>query len=389
MIDRRLSAFLAQDPEPSLRAAERTIGPGAHLRPGTGPRQDGPIARIGLIPERAVEVLGAALNLIPTPVPQTLFAPPTARVVQVGVATGLFERLARDGAATSEELARALELQPAGTRLLCDCLVAMGHLTLRRGRYRLSRRSKPWLDPASPRSVTQFVAHSATYWPWWEQLEDLVRDGRNVELHDAPADDPSWETYIRAQFELARLSAPEVAKALQLPAGARSVLDVAGAHGWFSAALTQRHPGLRATVVDLPGSAAVGRRILRENGMERVTHVDGDALTTDLGGPHDAALVFNLIHHLPPERIVALLQRVHAALAPGGTLAILDLFARPRGEKPGGDAFLGLFFHLTSGADVYSDAELRGFLRAAGFGAPRAVGLKRIPAQTLYLAQRS
>ena len=331
------------------------------------------------------------LNRIPTPVPQTLFAPPTARVVHVGVATGLFERLARGGPARGDDLARALGLQPAGTRLLCECLTAMGHLRVSRdGRYRLSRRSRPWLDPASPRAVTHFVAHSATYWPWWEQLEGLVRDGSNVELHDAAAEDPTWQTYIRAQYELARLSAPEVARALALPAGARSVLDVAGAHGWFAAQLCERHSGLRAMVVDLPGSAAVGREIMRETGFaDRVTHVDGSAVDVPLGGPHDAALVFNLIHHLEPDRIVALLERIHGALVPGGTLALLDLFARPRGDKPGGEAFLGLFFHLTSGADVYSDAELRGFLTAAGFGAPRAVGLRRIPAQTLYLASRS
>jgi 2-polyprenyl-3-methyl-5-hydroxy-6-metoxy-1,4-benzoquinol methylase len=367
----------------------RAILPG-RTTPRGGLGQDAAIARIALIPERAVEVLGAALNLVPTPVGQTLFAPPAARVVQVGVATGLFERLAREGPARSEDLARALGLQPAGTRLLCDCLAAMGHLRLARdGRYRLSRRSRRWLDPASKRSVTHYVAHTATYWPWWEQLEALVRDGRHVELHGAEAADPSWETYIRGQYELARLSAPEVARALGLPPGARSVLDVAGAHGWFAAALADRHPGLRATVVDLPGSARVGREILRETGhAARVAHVEGSVFEVDLGGPHDCALVFNLIHHLAPEAIVALLRRVHAALAPGGTLAVLDLFARPRGEAPGGEAFLGLFFHLTSGADVYSESELRGFLAEAGFGSPRAVALKRIPAQTLYVATR-
>jgi SAM-dependent methyltransferase len=349
-----------------------------------------PIARIGLIPERAVEVLGAALNLIPTPVPQALFAPPTARVVQVGVAVGLFARLARHGPARSEDLARRLDLQPTGTRLLCECLASMGHLKRGRdGRYRLSRRSRPWLDPDSPRAVTQYVAHTATYWPWWEQLESLVRDGTHVELHAAPAGDPSWERYIRGQHELARLSAPEVARALALPAGVRSVLDVGGAHGWFAAALCDRHPGLRATVVDLPGSSAVGRAIMRETRhADRVTHVDGSALTTELGTGHDAALVFNLVHHLEPEAVGALLRRVHAALAPGGTLAILDLFARPAGGRAGGEAFLGLFFHLTSGADLPTDAGLRAALAAAGFAPPRAVGLKRIPAQTLYVARR-
>lgn len=333
-------------------------------------------------------MLGAALNVVPIPVQQTLFAPPYARVVQVGVAVGLFERLARGGPARGDDLARDLGLQLAGTRLLCESLAAMGHLKVGRdGRYRLSRRSRRWLDPASPRAVTHFVAHSATYWPWWDGLEELVRDGTHVELHDAAPQDASWQTYVRAQYELARLSAPEVARAVALRAGARSVLDVAGAHGWFSAALCDRHPGLRATVVDLPGSAAVGRQIMRETGYaDRVAHVDGSAFEVDLGGPHDAALVFNLIHHLEPDAIVALLRRVSAALAPGATLAVLDLFARPRGHKPGGEAFLGLFFHLTSGADVYSEDELRDFLAAAGFTPPRAVALKRIPAQTLYLA---
>ncbi len=322
--------------------------------------------------------------------PQTLFAPPTARVVQVGVATGLFAHLARHGPTRADDLARALALQPAGTRLLCECLTAMGHLRVRRdGCYRLARRSRPWLDPASPRSVSTFVAHTATYWPWWERLEELVRDGRGVELHDAPAEDPSWPAYIRGQYELARLSAPEVARALRLPAGARSVLDVAGGHGWFSAALTDRHPGLRALVVDLPGSAAVGREIMQETGhADRVVHLAGSAFDVDLGGPHDAALVFNLIHHLGPAAIAALLRRVHAALRPGATLAILDLFGRPRGTRPGGEAFLGLFFHLTSGAEVLSAPELRALLAAAGFGEPRAVGLRRIPAQTLFLAER-
>ncbi len=355
-----------------------------------GPRQDGPIARIGLIPERAVEVLGVALNLIPTPVPQTLFAPPVARVIQVGVAVGLFERLARGGPASGADLARDLSLQPAGTRLLCECLAAMGHLRAGRdGRYRLSRRSRRWLDPRSPRAVTAYIAHSATYWAWWESLEGLVRDGTNVELHDAPAGDPSWELYVRGQYELARLSAPEVAKALELPPDARSVLDVAGAHGWFAAALCERHPGLRATVLDLPGSAAVGRAIMRETGhADRVTHVDGSALEADLGGLHDLALVFNLVHHLEPEAILALLRRIHDALVPGGEVAVLDLFARPRGSKPGGEAFLGLFFHLTSGADLLAPDELRALLAQAGFAPPRAVALKRIPAQTLYIARR-
>ena len=202
-------------------------------------------------------------------------------------------------------------------------------------------------------------------------------------------DDPSWDSYIRGQHELARLSAPEVARALELEPGARSVLDLGGAHGWFSAVLCDRHPGLRATVVDLPGSVAVGREILCESGHAgRVDHVEGSVFEAELGEGHDLALIFNLVHHLRPEQTVALLRRVHGALRPGGRVAVLDLFAREPGAQPGGEAFLGLFFHLTSGADLPRASELRDQLAAAGFEAPAARGITRLPAQSLYVAVR-
>jgi hypothetical protein len=100
------------------------------------------------------------------------------------------------------------------------------------------------------------------------------------------------------------------------------------------------------------------------------------------------ALIFNFIHHLGPEEVRALLRRVHAALRPGGTLAVLDLFARPPEAEPDSAAFLGLFFHLTSGAATYAPGQLEGWLAEAGFGSPRRVGLRRLPAQTLFEARR-
>ena len=112
-------------------------------------------------------------------------------------------------------------------------------------------------------------------------------------------------------------------------------------------------------------------------------------LDAELGEGHDLALVFNLVHHLTPEQAAALLRRVHGALRPGGRVAILDLFAREPGAKPGGEAFLGLFFHLTSGADLPRGSVLRDQLTAAGFDRPTARGITRLPAQTLYVASRS
>jgi hypothetical protein len=114
-------------------------------------------------------------------------------------------------------------------------------------RYDLTKNARRWLDPASNTYMGTFIQDCGEYWDWWSQLEDIVRTGKSIGLHDRPPEDPGWQTYIRGQFELARLSAPEVAKALRLPTEPTALLDVAGGHGWFSAELCRRHPGLKAT----------------------------------------------------------------------------------------------------------------------------------------------
>lgn len=345
--------------------------------------------RIDLVGDNPLESLVVRMGIAPVPVAHALFAQPLARATSAAQRLGVYERLAQDPA-DAATLAAELDLQEDGVRLLCEVLVAVGHLERTDGRYGLAPRARKWLDPASDTYMGTFIEDTANYWAWWERLEDIVRTGEHVEIHNADPADPIWRTYIRGQFELARNSAPEVAKKLKLPGSPRRLLDVAGAHGWFSAALCREHDELQATVVDLPPSAAVGRDIVAEAGMsDRVEHVDGDAFAVDLGGPYDAALCFNLIHHLSPEDNVRLFRRIHDALAPGAVFAILDLFASDAGEPPDGSgAALGLFFYITSGAATYSPAQLAEWLTEAGFSAPKRITIRRNPAQTLFRATK-
>ena len=340
-------------------------------------RAEGPLERIAF-----------ALNLAPVPAAEGLFLPAVARSVMAGVRLGIFGSLARRPAG-ADQLAQELGLAPEGTRLLLNALVAVGHVRSDGPRYSLTRQARRWLDPSSDLYIGDYVLDTIEYWGWWDRLEDVVRTGNSVELHERAPDDPYWRVYIRGQYQLARVSAPEVARALRLPRQSRALLDVAGGHGWFSAALCRRYPTLTATVLDLPGSAAVGREIIAEAGMsDRVRHVEGDLATSDFGGPYDAALCFNIIHHLTPEQNVALLRKAGAALAPGGTLAVLDLFTKPGPPKGDAGDYLGLFFYMTSAAATYSPDELRSWLEQAGFERPRRVKIRRIPVQTLYASRK-
>lgn len=341
-----------------------------------------------LRPDGLLERLARWLNLAPTPIVYSFFGMMTARATMAGVRLGVFAELAR-GPATAAELAARLKLDEAGARRLLDSLASLEFVRLRGERYALDRRAARWLDPKSPRYVGSFLEFNYAQWEWWSKLEDSVRTGKGIEIHGFPPDDPRWRDYMAAMFELARLAGPEVARAVTLPPKPKRLLDLAGGHGWFAAELCRRHPGLEATVMDLPGSARAGREIIAAHGLsDRVRHVEGDLSKDPLGGPYDGALCFQIIHHLSAEQNRALLERVRDSLVPGGTVAVLDYFLPGSGPPEASSALLGLHFFVTSTAATYRLEDVRAWLLKAGFEAPRATAIRRLPLQTVVVARK-
>ncbi|HEX3911589.1 MAG TPA: methyltransferase [Solirubrobacteraceae bacterium] len=344
--------------------------------------------RLKAAPDDPLERVGIALNMAPLPGAYAMFGMVAGRVVGVAQKLGLFAKLL-EGPATAGRVAEELDLQVAGTRLLCENLAGLGVLRQDGHTFSVAKSARKWLDPASETYIGTWLEHTTTYWEWYGDLERIVREGGSFEIHREPAQEQEyWRLYITGQYELARLSADEVAKAIKLPAQPRALLDVAGAHGWFSAAMCKRHDGLRATVLDLPGSARVGREIIAKAGMsDRVEHRDGDMFEAELGGPYDGALLFDIVHHLSGKQVLALLRRIRAAMKPGGTVAVLDMFRSDAKRQRASAAGLGLFFHLTSGADLPSPDELVDSFGEAGFAAPKRTKVRRIPDQHLYQAR--
>jgi hypothetical protein len=192
-------------------------------------------------PDDLLERVGISLNLAPLPGAYAMYGMVAGRVVGVAQRLGVFRQLL-SGPATAGRLAEQLELQVPGTRLLCENLAGLGILEQDGHTFSLPKRSRKWLDPASETYVGSWIEHTTTYWEWYGDLERIVRDGGSFEIHRENAEDEDyWRLYITGQYELARLSAGEVAKAIKLGEKPTALLDVAGAHGWFSAELCKRH----------------------------------------------------------------------------------------------------------------------------------------------------
>jgi SAM-dependent methyltransferase len=342
--------------------------------------------RLSLRPDGVWEWLALRLRLVPVPAAQAWGGMALSGVLVAAVETGLTDRLAK-GPATAAQLQAELGLDPTATSLLLHCLRSAGYLSDRGGVYRLRRTARQWLDPRGDRSVAGFVRATGDYWRWWAQLPQVLRGSAPAEHHDLPADDPYWPRYQEGQRDLARLSADLVARAVHIRSP-RTMLDLGGGHGWYSAALCHRFPGLTATVLDLPAAAALGPSLVAgAPSADRVAFRAGDVRTTDLGSDHDLVCCFNLLHHLTEDEIGQLLARVHAALAPGGVLAILDVFQEP-GATAAGD-MLSMFVYLSSGARLYPPERLRQWLADAGFPAsPSITRLRQIPGLVLVQTRR-
>jgi SAM-dependent methyltransferase len=244
---------------------------------------------------------------------------------------------------------------------------------------------------SSPESIATFVGEQGDlHWQVLSLLPAAVRDGRAYAMHEErQGESERWEAYIRGLFEVSR--AEQEANAARVPVDRpERMVDVAGGHAGFAMAMCRRHPGLRATVLDLPPSAAVGRRIVAEQGFaERVRFAEGDVFELGLGEGLDVVSAFNLVHHLPEERDRELCRMAHAALRPGGVLVIGDS-ARPEPDEPVSQhgAISSLLFYAWSHSRNFTAAEVRGWMKEAGFHEPRLHRNERSPWRMVLSARK-
>lgn len=336
--------------------------------------------RLGLHPESALERLALALGLVPTPFAETHLAPLLARAVMSATRLGLFEALA-DGPATVEQAAERAGTHPGATRALFGALTAARYLTFRGERFALTAATRKWLLRSSPLSLVDSVLFRELEWRWMGRLDEFVSTGRAIDFH-AGLDAEGWRLYQRGMRSFARVVAGEVAKRTPVPRGARDLLDLAGGHGAFAAALCRRHGGLTATVLDLPPALEGAASLLAEEGLgERLRTWPADALEVDLGVERwDVILISQLLHHLEGPACRDLVARAARALRPGGVLVVQEVGRPVHPGAGGGLAALGhLYFALTSHAGAWCFEEIARWQREAGLEPLRPVKFRMLP----------
>ncbi|GIJ45282.1 SAM-dependent methyltransferase [Virgisporangium aliadipatigenens] len=313
-----------------------------------------------------------------------------ARAAAVGTELGVFDALGA-GPRGAAELAAELAADPVGLPALLDVLVAVGYLSHDGHSYANRPAADRWLRGDFANVLTLWVSIVGDL---WGDLATTLRGGTpHVDFYTWLAKEPDrLERFQRLQRGLAGQLAAEVVERAPLPPNATRLLDLGGGHGGYSVAFCRRHPGLAATVLDLPAALPVGASSVAAQGLaERITFRAGDLAHRVDERDHDVVLLFNVVHGFAEERARALVCAAVAAVRPGGTVLVLETAPLPNASTVD-DAFTRCFslnlWH-TQGGRVYPPATLARWLVEAGCEPPETVALQRSPSHVLLTAHRA
>src|SRR4051794_5694176 len=297
-------------------------------------------------------------------------------VAELGLSTRLLE-----GPRTVEDLARAVDADPAALRRLLRDLAGQGLFTAAGPDTWALTPLRATLAEGTPGSVRDLaLTWMQTHYTPFGRLLDPVRSGvPAATLHYGrpffawlSADPARVQRFTGAMADLtAGIKAGAVA-GYTVPGG-RTIADIGGADGALLHAVLAGDPDpeRRGIVLDLPHVVPAARDRLAGSGLaDRVQVVAGDFF--ERAPAADTYLLSMILHDWDDEACGVLLRRIAEAASPGARLVSLELVVPP-GDAPHLATMIDLtMLGMLTGRERTAD-ELAALLDGAGFTLDRIV----------------
>jgi SAM-dependent methyltransferase len=263
-----------------------------------------------------------------------------ARALKTAFELGLIDHLLQRSSVTLAELTRAFSGDGRGLAFLAQLLVGNGVLAVGEGAIALSaefRQALRYRDLLETK-----LEYAAFVLPDFTDLftaaigspEAFNRRARTFQLFcydrargervEGADDYELTKRWMRITTCLTRYETP-VCLALHDFGRYGRILDIGGNSGELALQVCRAHPGISATVFDLPLVCRIGREHVRGTPeAPRITFVAGNASSDPLPGDQDLVSFKSMLHDWPDAGARHLLARARDALRPGGTLLIFE-----------------------------------------------------------------
>jgi ubiquinone/menaquinone biosynthesis C-methylase UbiE len=323
----------------------------------------------------------------PAPSPALLFdtinAYQKTAAIKAAIELDVFTAIG-DGPATAQTIAARCHASPRGIRILCDYLTIVGFLSKSGDDYASTPDTALFLNRKSPAYVggTLDFLLSNDLKGAFDQLTAAARKGGTAQSQHGTTspEHPVWLPFARSMGPLMVPAAAGLADLIALDqTRPTKVLDISASHGMWGLAFAKKNPKTELVALDWAPVLEVAREHARAAGVaDRFKTIAGSAFEVELGSDYDVVLVPNFLHHFSVVDCVRFLKRAHAALRPGGTVAIVEFVPNPdRVTPPAAAGFSLVMLATTSEGDAYTFAECSEMLAQAGFDTPT---LRTLPA---------
>ncbi|WP_370963136.1 methyltransferase domain-containing protein [Amycolatopsis sp. cg9] len=274
---------------------------------------------------------------------------------------GLFPALAA-GPLTAGELAGCTGRPEKTVRILGDTLAALGLLSRVDGRYALTADTAAYLG-GEGLDLAPFLTFLETIsYPHWQQFPHTADTGEPGEL-DLGGD--RWDTFLGGVMVYNALHARMLAGEFDFT-GYKNLLDLGGLSAEFALRALRANDVLRATFVYDPRSVPSVTEAVAEF-ADRTTVVGAPTPDAEPAGEFDLVMVNHVVHRFSVDENRAVLRHARAAAAPGARLLLLDFFLDDDPAPRALDALHAGEYLVIDGTVVYPEADVRGWLSAAGW----------------------
>jgi ubiquinone/menaquinone biosynthesis C-methylase UbiE len=292
-----------------------------------------------------------------------------------------------EGNTTAQAIASRCQAAERGVRILCDFLTINGFLLKKGDGYALAADTALFLDRNSHAYLgcaIQFLLAPHLRQASQHLTTAVRRGGTAMGDGTLTPENEDWVTFARAMMPMMYMPARLMAEELRKGGEAYKVLDIAAGHGIYGISVAQQNPQAQVYAADWKNVLQVAQENAAKMGVaDRYHLIPGSAFETDLGKDYDLVLIPNFLHHFDPPTNASFMQKVKAALKPGGRAAILDFVPNDdRVTPPMAASFSLMMLIATPSGDAYTFEELAHFTKSAGFGRvellDRALGNSRL-----------